>query len=190
MNKATGFSLIEVLVALAIIALISAIAIPSFTYVFRTSTESFSRQMANLLRESRDRALLKDVIIRIQYNLDEQKYWVEEAPSSVLLPPALSEKEQREKEKEEKNNDGFRLVREITKDKKEVPSGLRIVEVLSPRIKKPIREGIAEVYYFPNGTAEAAILKIEDQEGSKQNLIIHPITGTAKLVPGNIEDSQ
>ncbi len=194
-RKAAGFSLIEVLVAIALIALVSAVAIPSFTYVFRTSTESFSRQLANLLRECRDRALLKDMIIRVRFDLGEQKYWVEEGPSSILLPPELSDREAKDKErgkekdsdKKKSNSDGFALVRDLTKDKKEVPNGLRITEIISPRVKKPIAEGNADVYYFPNGTAEAAIIKIEDQDHGKQNLIVHPITGNAKLVPGELE---
>lgn len=185
-TRSEGFSLIEILIVIALIALITAVAIPSFTAIFRTSTESFVRQMASMLRETRDRAFLTDKLIRLRLDLEKQQYWVEEAPSSYMLPKPperpLSEREREEAEKEESG--AFRLVKEITSDKRDIPKGVRLVEVISPRRKEPFTEGIVDVFFYNNGSADAVILHFEDEEKNQQSLKLHPVTGQSKAVAG------
>ena len=89
-------------------------------------------------------------------------------------------------EKKQKES-GFRLVKEITKKKEVVPNGIRINEVISPRYKDPIDKGTVDIYYFPHGIAEAAVIHIEDQETIKRSLIVHPITGKTKIEFGEYD---
>ncbi len=181
-----AFSLIEVLVVLALIVFISVLVIPNSLTVLRTSLDSFSRRMANTFRESRDYALLTSKVVKVTFDLDKQEYWVEDAPGSFLMPAPKEDKDESEAEKEKKKKAGspFRLTRELNKNKNSVPSGLSIAEVVSPRSKKAIQEGVAEIFYFPHGMAEAAVIHLEDMDGNRRSLIIHPITGKSQLTVG------
>ena len=49
-SKSAGFTLIEILIVIGLIALVTAVAVPSLTNVFRASAESFAKQTALLLR--------------------------------------------------------------------------------------------------------------------------------------------
>ncbi len=181
-----GFSLIEILIVIALVALITAVGIPSINNAFRTSKESFARKMAITLREARDRAMLTDKLVRLRIDLDNQEYWLEEAPSNYMLPTqperGLSEREREEKKKKEEGT--FRLLKEITSAKVKLPTGLSLVEVISPRAKMPMKEGIADVYFYNNGSTDGVAIHLEDEDKVKQSLKLHPVTGHSKLELG------
>ena len=186
-NRSSGFSLIEILVTLAIIALVSALVIPNTTSVFRASLDSYARKAVNQFREARDFAILMNRVVKIQFDLDKQNYWVEDAPADFLLPKKRENDDElsdEEKKKDQKKNQAFRMTTTITKKKLNIPSGLRIHAVISPRSKKILTEGMADIVYFPHGSAEAAVIHLEDMEGNKRSLIVHPITGKTRLVSG------
>ncbi|MGZ6290536.1 MAG: pilus assembly FimT family protein, partial [Bdellovibrionota bacterium] len=133
----SGFTLIEILIVIGLIALVSAIAIPSLTNVFRSSAESYARQTALLLREARDRALLTDKLIRLRIDLDKQEFWLEEANSNYLLPKTSDRLSDRKSDEEKAKQEGeaFRMIKELTKEKRVIPKSLKITEVITPRQK-------------------------------------------------------
>jgi prepilin-type N-terminal cleavage/methylation domain-containing protein len=191
MKQARGFTLIEIMVTIAIIALITALAVPGLNYAFRTDTEAFARQLSSVFRESRDRALLRRVLVRVNFDLTKQAYWVEEAPAAYLLPSEAEEKKAQEDAgrtfKEDEQESAFRLVKEITPNKRSVPKGIKIVKIISPRFKEPITEAEAQIYYRPNGISDAAILHLEDTDKIQRSISINPVTGFTTLDQGFVE---
>lgn len=185
-----GFSLVEILIVIGLLALIVATGVPAFNSAFRASKESFARKMALLMRETRDRALLADKLIRLRIDFEKQEYWLEEAPSNYLLakPPerSLSERDQEARDKKEAGS--FRLLKELTPEKVEIPKGLKIIEVRTPRSKTPVTEGVADVYFYNNGSTDGVTVLFEDDETMKQRLILHPVTGHSKLEAGPGEE--
>ncbi len=185
-----GFSLLEVLVVVGLIAIISAIIIPDISQIFRESLEAFARKNSNLYREARDHAMLTSRVVRVRYDLDEQKYWVEEAPGDFLLPTkkSLEEKERKldrlSDEEKAKYADPSRMVKSITNRKTPVPDGLRVAGMLSPRSPELIEEGTGDFYYFPHGIGEAAVIHIESLDGDKRSLVVQPATGKTKVEVG------
>jgi prepilin-type N-terminal cleavage/methylation domain-containing protein len=179
----SGFSLIEILVVIGLMALITGIFVPSFTGVFRESGEAFIRQTALMMGQARDRALLTDKLIRLRIDLDKQVMALDEAPSEYLVPKlpdgALSEREKEEQAKKEAAT--FRPVSELMKEPRKMPEGIRIIQVKSPRYKKPVTEGVALVYFFNNGNTDGATIYLETAEKTHQAITIHPITGVSKL---------
>jgi type II secretion system protein H len=178
-----GFSLVEVLIVIGLMALISTVLVPSLTGAFRTSAESFARQTALLLGQARDRALLTDKLIRLRIDLDKQTFVLEEAPSSYLLPKppehGLSVREQEELNKQEKET--YAVVSDLTKEPRPVPHGLKIIQVVTPRQKKPVTEGTVDIYFFNNGNADGATIYFESDEKVHQALTIHPVTGQCRV---------
>lgn len=181
-----GFTLLEIMIVIALIALVTALMAPGFTGVFRTSNESFTRQVSLLLRDARDRALLNDKLIRLRLDFDKQEFWLEEAPSSYLVPKSEERAKDRfaKEDSDKKDESAFRMLSELTKEKRSLPKGLKLVELISPRHKDPIKEGTSDVFFFPNGNADGAVLHFETEDKTQQSLIIHPITGQSKVKPG------
>lgn len=174
-----------------LIALISAVAIPTLSTVFTVTVEEFTRELSGLFRECRDTALLKDKIVRVRFDLDKQEYWVEEGPSNLLLPAVTEQKTEREKQDEAEKKSPYRIAKEIMKKPKAIPRGVKLVEVLTPRLKSPVTSGEVDFFYFPNGLAENALLRFEANDGqNRKTLIIHPINGTSKLVDGFVTGSE
>lgn len=195
-----GFSLIEIIVVIALIGLITAFVIPDTRSIFRTSLDSYGRRTANLFREARDHSVLTRRVVRIRFDLDKQEYWAEDAAATFLLPSqkeiedaeadrgAGIKKSARElaEEEEEKSKkpESFRLTTEINKKKQRVPEGLRVAAIVNAKMKKPLQEGTADIIYFPHGVAEPTIIHIEDIEGNRRSLITNPTTGKSQLVGG------
>lgn len=184
-TPAAGFTLVEILIVIGLIALITTVALPTLSKVFRTSAESFARQTALQLREARDRALLTDKIVRLRIDLDKQELWFEEANSNYLLPKPperLPDSKTRE-EQEKKEAEVFHMVKELTREKKAIPKGIKIAQVVSPRNKDPIIDGVVDIYFFNNGNADGASIKFETEEKTGMLLTLHPLTGQSRIVP-------
>lgn len=185
-----GFSLIEVLIVIALVALMTTVGIPSLNNAFRTSNDSYARRMAVSLREARDRAMLTDKLIRFRVDFEKQETWFEEAPSTYLRAKA-SDKKFNEREKEEmdkKEQNAFRMVTELSAEKQKLPNGLKVISIDHPRFKSPITEGVADIYFYANGSTDGAKIFFETDEGVKQKIILHPVTGQSKLELGGKEE--
>ena len=186
-----GFTLIEILIVIVLVALLSAVAIPTFSRIFTVTIEEFNSEFSGILREARDRALLRGSVVRVQINIDDQWYSVAEGPNSLLLPSeAELEKKSRDSkpaDDKEKKSDPFRPLKEIISSKdgtKKIPSGLKISEIISPRFKRPSTEGLVDIYFFPHGVSEPIIFHVEDQEKNQSSITLNPITGKTKLEKG------
>lgn len=60
--------------------------------------------------------------------------------------------------------------------------GVHIYGVTTPRLTDPIEEGMAFVYFFPQGHSEAAIIHFADEDEEKYfSVVLHPLTGQAKV---------
>lgn len=171
---------------IGLLAVIVGMGVPAFNSAFRTSKDSFARQMALLLREARDRAMLNDKLIRLRIDFEKQEYWLEEAPSNYMLQkPVETSMSEREKEERGKKEEGsFRQLKELTATKVEIPKGLKIIEVSSARYKKPVTEGDASVYFFNNGSTDGATIHFQDEESVRQRITLHPVTGHSRLELG------
>ncbi|MBM4252238.1 MAG: type II secretion system protein [Deltaproteobacteria bacterium] len=99
-----GFSLIEVIVVIALIAFVYTVAIPQFN--LRTGAEVSTKlsQLAGDIRNAYDMAVLTGKAYRIVFNFNSGEYWLEETDRSDFQLPAdkidreLSESEQKDEE--------------------------------------------------------------------------------------------
>ena len=147
--------------------------------------ESVARRLALDLGQARDRAMLADKLLRLKVDFDKQIISLDEAPSNFLVtkeperPPSEREREEMEK----KEAETFQPATGIMKEPLKLSGGLKIIQVNSPRYKKPVREGVAYVYFFNNGNTDGATLFFETDEKVHQAVLLHPITGQSRIEP-------
>ena len=188
-DKQKAFSLLEILVAMTLVALFTAVFLSDSINIFRESLESYTRKCVNIFRDSRDQAILNGTVVRIRFDIDNQSYWVEEAPPDFLLPKSNPDAERvpvedTDDDSIKKPSSPFKLIDRITKKAQKIPEGIRLVSAVSARVQGTIQDGLVEIYFFPHGAGETAVLHLQDEEGNKRSLVIQPITGKTKIEAG------
>ena len=83
-----GFSLIELLVVVALMALIGTMAIPSISNVFKISLGSTTRDLATTIRYAYNAAMMTKKVHRLVYDLKANRYWVEVGPPCTPEAPS------------------------------------------------------------------------------------------------------
>ncbi|HSY38712.1 MAG TPA: prepilin-type N-terminal cleavage/methylation domain-containing protein [Polyangia bacterium] len=97
-----GFTLIEVMVALMIVALIATIGVKGFRTVTKSSLREGSSHMAGAIRFLFDRASITGKYHRLVIDLNEGRYWAEVSDDRFYAPnQAESEPERRKREEKE-----------------------------------------------------------------------------------------
>ena len=80
-----GVTLIEIIVVLALAAVMMAVAIPTLSTVFGVDKRRASRELAATMRWTYEEATIRNQPMRIAYDLDHHKYWVEAADGDVRI---------------------------------------------------------------------------------------------------------
>lgn len=181
-NFKKGFTLLEILMVIALLGILATSVLPSFNRIFRVSVQSSVRRYSALVRFTYDQAILTGRLHRIVLNLDRQKWTVEVADPGALpvdkaamglLPEGISEKEVVLEEP------GFKKIKGNFVD--QVPPGVKIVAVQGWRMgREPITKGEVAIYAFPNGFMDEATVYLAEsgKEGLQQFKVKnHPLTG-------------
>ncbi|RME15956.1 MAG: type II secretion system protein [Bdellovibrio sp.] len=187
-----GFTLIEVLIVIGLIALLFAsVSLPTKkNYNRKIKTEL--RKMAVMSRYIHELAKLHHLTYRLVIDLrtgkdstEPHQYWVEKTSKTVFFKKASNEKK---KKKSSRDPDGFEKDPHVMKHPRELPSGLYFESVELASSEKPIKEGIAYIYYLPEGLAQEAVVHIKHKKYDELNwsLAVLPLTGKGKLIPKNI----
>ena len=81
-----GFTLIELGVVMGLLALVTAVAIPSFNAVTAAGLRSSVSMIAGMTREAYARAAITGKVHRIVFDLDKGSYWLERTEDRFVLP--------------------------------------------------------------------------------------------------------
>ncbi len=186
-KRQKGFTLVEMMVVIAVIALIAVFALPKLTNYFKLSLNSATRNIATMVRETYNSTALTGNIHRVVYDLKDHAYWVESGPPNVLLDTADSkEKDERRKRFKFKNAEPpkpkFSIETTITKKKIALPSGVQFEDVYTEQGPEPITAGTAYTHFFPHGITEQTLIHLQDGEGHKVSLLISPLIGKTTVV--------
>lgn len=193
LKNLSGFTLVELLIVIAIIGLVGGMSLPSISGVFKISLSSSTREIASLIKEAYNTTMMTKKVHRIVFDLKTGEYWMEMGPAQYLMDTESSKAREKrlsfgklstEKEADEKKkNDQFVIVKGIQRGKKTLSRGVSFSDVTTEQnIKEPITEGKATVLFFPNGIIEQALIHLEDNSNHKSTLIIQPMVGRTKVV--------
>lgn len=159
-----GFTLLEILVVIAIAATIVAIGLPRFQSVFDVQIKSAIRRLIGTIRYTFHESAITKGYYRLIYNIDEQRYTVKRlAMTGEFLQEDSS------------------LVQE-----EQLPVGIYFEDVVTMHAGK-IDEGETFTQFFPNGFAEHTVIHLRDEYGSQYTLLIQPLTGRVEVMEGYID---
>jgi prepilin-type N-terminal cleavage/methylation domain-containing protein len=184
-----GFSLIEMLVVISIIALITSIAMPTVSSYFQVSINSATRDLATIVKEAYNAAVVTGRVHRVVYDLKKNEYWVEAGPPDALLDTKeTKEKAERRKrfsrasaEDKEKEGSPFALETTITRKKMSLPRGVTYEDVLTQQATDPINDGTAYTHFFSHGLTEQTIIHLQDQSKHHASLVVTPMIGNSEV---------
>ena len=185
-----GFTLLEILMVIALLGILSTAVLPSFSRIFRVSVASSVRRYSALVRYTYDQAVLSGRLHRIVLNLDTQKWIVEVAdPGALPVDKAAVGLQVEGMSGNERvvEEPSFKKIKGSFVD--QVPPGVKIVAVQGWRLgREPITKGEVAIYAFPNGYMDEAtvILAESGKEGQQQFKVKnHPLTGRTEMQTEN-----
>jgi len=144
-----AFTLVEILIVLAVIALIVALGIPAIQAIVSQRLSSTTRRFVGTIRTIRNDSILLSRVHRLVINMDDQTWWVEGQRKFELLS------EEPEENEDEEKISNFAFVEKYATKPIELPEAIGIGAVVKER-EGFLRDGLAYIHFFPNGYSEPA----------------------------------
>lgn len=234
--RSTGFTIMELMIVIAIIALLLAAATLGFDNITRARLRSAASRTASAMRFAFDKATMTGDYVRMAFDMDERIISLEASEERIslsseaeggivghrargkrsrknmpLLPffaPTQAEEDAQADEEELAEDQGFGIdpdtiaaewkedlepaervrpkfepLKGMLTKKIKLPKGVQIDAVVTPRMETPAEKGKAYVYFFPQGHGEPAIVHLVDGSGRYYSVVLHPLTGQARVYP-------
>ena len=154
----SGMTLVEVMVVIAIIVVVSGVAIPSMAILLDFQQKSAVKELATAFAYLRDEATLRNVTFRVEFNLDRNRWKVEAGSPDATIFATAEEREAWEQDLESQlsrftereleegaaneilDQEGrFEGLQDGTIDtEKELPGGSRFAWVYTPEYGEPV----------------------------------------------------
>ncbi len=204
-------TLIEISVAIMLLAAMLALAVPAFKAATDADLRATAMRISGASRAVYGEAAIKNVTMRMAYDLDKGAYWIEAYPGTFAisgkerdLDEVRDEEEDAKKERERKEElaekygreaDGeastphleFVAVKFGFVEPEMLPNGVKFAGVRTPQFKQVVKTGKAYTHFFANGWAERTLVYLEDSGGSKITLEMEPLSGRVLVHEGELD---
>lgn len=194
-GKPHGFSLLEMLVVLGLMALMAAFVVPSVSSYFSLSLNSATRDLASVIKETFNSAVVSGRVHRVVYDLNSGQYWAEVGPKDVLLDTKesteISDRRRRFGiQAKADRTSSFQQETTISRKKKSLPTGVKFVDLQTQQHPDPIVDSLAYTHFFPSGLAEQTVIHLKDTSEHQITLDISAMLGTTNLSEGYVHASE
>jgi len=210
-NRNQGFTLFELMVAIAVVALMVGIVATQTSDWFDANLKKTTNRLSSTIRYLHDKASTENLYIRLIFDFDKNSYWVEATTEQFLLSTKeMREAEAVELEEEaeegpeeeimevtEEGEDGepvpvtlvkkyrtpeFGAVDEFLLKPVQIPDGVFLKDVYTSHDDGPINGGQVAIHFFPNGYIEPSIINLRDEDDEVNfSIEINPIIGSTTL---------
>jgi len=161
---AAGFTLLELTLVLIIMAAVFALVIPRLRDPGRTALEAQSHHLVLTFRLLRSEAVLNSAAYRLNYDLDQQRYWVTPGDAAVDLTQfardigALAR--------------GTRLERPVA-----------ILDVVLPTLAGKVAQGQIYTVFYPDGSIDPTVIHLANGREA-YTLWLNPMNGHLSMDTG------
>lgn len=156
-----GFTLIEIVVVLAILAMAVLLVLPRLPDTGEASLKASARRLAATLRYARDQSAVSRLPHRIRFFPGTGKIAI------TLLPAGGTE---------QTPDDPF-LQRELLSD------GIKVIDIQSPRFGK-VTHGEMSIDLGPAGVPEVTVIHLRESGGKQMTLTAFPFGGKIRIEEG------
>lgn len=163
-----GFTLIEIGLVLLIIATVVALVVPRFRDQSLQELQSQTRKLAATFRFLQEEAILNGRVYRLNFDLDQQRYFVTEADL--------------EDESAFTQTTSGVLSHDVV-----LPSTVQIADVDTPESGGKLYEGVALAHFFPDGFVEPMAVHLQNGQEFYTLYVANGLTGRAHVAAGYID---
>lgn len=194
-------TLIEVLIVVLIIAIAATGITYSLGAITRANLRSATMTVNAASRFAYGRAISENTTVRLHFDFETAQMSFEEAHGQIVLARIDDATRQDIEEGEDTAVDPWaaaeaRLENTLTPTfgasafsaipgsryaARELASGIHLVKLIVPHAPDPIEEGTGDIYYWPGGQGEHAILQVGDDNDRVYSIEIHPLTGRGRV---------
>jgi prepilin-type N-terminal cleavage/methylation domain-containing protein len=175
-NKVGGFTLIELIVVMTLITIMLGFAAPQLrSALFVDGTKKTSRWLMITIPSIKTKAIREQQLMVLGISIDEDNLWV--------VDPQPLKKEKNDMEGNEEDVEDLEDFGEPPKKQKifKLPSDVHIMDVEFPNQDR-ISVGETEIYFYPKGHSDHAIIHLEDSDGHRFSFLIEPFLPNIKRI--------
>jgi len=181
-------------VVIAVIALVATLAVPAMGALTGANARKSAGELAGSMRALFEVAGLRHATCRMVLDLDNHAWHAECAPGRAGVSRDPEEDDLAERFPGEKDDEvrkllartEFGALEDRLVGKRELPGDARFGPIEVEGRRDPIEKGIAYVYFFPGGRAQAAKVPVVDGD-HRFTVLLEPLTGRAKVVAGEVK---
>lgn len=163
-----GFTLIEIGLVLLIIATVVALVVPRFRDQSLQELQSQTRKLAATFRFLQEEAILNGRVYRLNFDLDQQRYFVTEADL-------------------EDESAFTQTTTGVLSHDVILPSTVQIADVDTPESGGKLFEGVALAHFFPDGFVEPMAVHLQNGQEFYTLYVANGLTGRAHVAAGYID---
>jgi type II secretion system protein H len=160
----SGFTLLELMLVLIIMAAVFALVIPRLRDPGRTELEAQSHHLVLTFRLLRSEAVLNGSAYRLNYDLDQQRYWVTPGDASVDLAQFAHDIGTLAR--------GTRLERPVA-----------ILDVVLPTLAGKVAQGQIYTVFYPDGSVDPTVIHLANGRDA-YTLWLNPMNGRLNMDTG------
>jgi general secretion pathway protein H len=161
--KNQAFTLIELIVVMALMSILLFFSIPRLDInIFSDDNRNFSTWIIFTVKSLKEKAQQDGVRYVLYVDMDNNQMW-----SGLETKPETEESAPKE--------NTYKL-----------PEGMRVLDVEFPGMEQK-SSGIAEIYFYPKGYSDKALIHIQDKDHNRNSYVIEPFLSEVKIYDHYIE---
>ena len=158
-NRSNGFTLIELVVVIALIGIMLFVAVPNFQHLFTDETRKTSQWILLQVPKHRALAVSETRTYTLHVDMAEQRLWFSNMDmSDEELPSAMSR--------------GLQLKESV-----------RLLDV-AYSYGDSINSGEAQILFSPKGYSDKAIIHMEGETGAERSFVFEPFLTQVEIIEG------
>ena len=188
-----GFTLIEILIVLALIAILSSIAMPSLRgFAASTRLKSTAHAIRDMLIFARDMAITERTSYLVVFDLTANRYWLASSetfnladPSTPVITNSVSV------QSAQPTTEGTTALQGTHPSRTNAILGIpqkpghnvSLASMITNHNFQTMQidSGVDYVYFSPTGSSEDTVLYLQDQRGQTMSIMVENATGRVRL---------